>query len=52
MEDSIKDKKLFIMPKLMTSELLDLKLLNKVEEMPAYKKYFMHDITSHGVRYS
>jgi len=39
--------------KLMTSELLDLKLLNKVDiqnqtkEMPAYKKYFMHGTSHH-----
>ena len=39
--------------KLMTSELLDLKLLNKVDiqnqtkEKPAYKKYFMHGTSHH-----
>ena len=39
--------------KLMTSELLDLKLLNKVDiqnqtkEIPAYKKYFMHGTSHH-----
>ena len=39
--------------KLMTSELLDLKLLNKVDiqnqtkELPAYKKYFMHGTSHH-----
>ena len=39
--------------KLMTSELLDLKLLDKVDiknetnEMPAYKKYFMHGTSHH-----